>query len=1168
MASFRPLLAALLLTCWVRARALLEASSPLLDGNSVLEDTAQTCNVDAVQVANIRQLHPILHDLTNTTFFRLFRVNLKNPVCPFWKKPDAEKEEKAGSATCTGSVPTLGGGLFGAPMSSPASSSSFTPMSSAQPEPACGVDSDGSSESPSQAEEADKLDRKLTVQEQVASQERDNETESCEFEEDLPTYWVDMCSGDSSKGVALEDVNLIKNPERNTGYNGSHIWQAMYNENCFEVGQNLPRGRYGSDESMCYEERVLYRLLSGWHASTSISIAKNFYAPGTKQKGAWAPNLERFMHDIGQHPDRSKNLHFSFVVLLRAVKKAAPVLNSYPFSTGDDGEDSKTRVLMTRLLDSQLLSLCSPLFEAFDETRLFRQSASPEQRSQLKRQFKSVFQNITVLVDCVQCQRCRLHAKLFSLGLGTALKILLTPPELLSSTLSHDEVVSLVNVLWKLSESMEDVRTLSKLFWEQQQGSVGKTAPPSGAKPASAAQALPPLNVEESDAPMAASTRRNLLDLALSAVKRCSSAGQLPGAAEEKLLRFLVVKSGLTDEVLLLGRHYAADRPEIFCGLALEAAEAAESVASVAPVRRSSRIAAALGEPGAPADAVIVGGGLAGMAAAMTLLDRGASVIMVEKQPYLGGNSGKASSGINAALETSVDSLVADTTKSAGKLARSELIDRLAKDSADAVAWLRDRTKVDLSMRSQLGGHTVKRTLRPSNAFVGAELTFAAGQVLTKAAAERPGEFRLLLKSKWTGLQRSPSGSSWIAKLQVNGTDMEVHGSSFVIASGGFGHDAKEAESLLLTNRPDLADFPTTLGPQTTGDGVKIARDLGASLVDLDRVQLHPTGFVDLAKPQEKTKTLAAELLRGVGGLLLDRNGKRFTDELGTRQAVVDGELRATEAGGGLPEPSPARAFSLVLNGKAAKMADRHVTLYSKKGLLKRVEGLRGLAEHLAVEQSALNATFSAYNAAAEVGKDEFGRKVFPAGHWPIEQDEEFYVGQVVPVIHYTMGGIAINPDGQVLNKDGETIPSLYAIGEASGGVHGDNRLAGNSLLECTVFGHHVGKTLPIATRIAAPDASVASPAAAAQQAEAPAESELRVIMPEELAKHKEPNDSWVALYGKVYDLTEYAEEHPGGAQAIYDVAGQDGTETFEAVHNKELLDTMGFAPVGILQSS
>merc|ERR1719160_2122269 len=157
-----------------------------------------------------------------------------------------------------------------------------------------------------------------------------------------------------------------------------------------------------------------------------------------------------------------------------------------------------------------------------------------------------------------------------------------------------------------------------------------------------------------------------------------------------------------------------------------------------------------------------------------------------------------------------------------------------------------------------------------------------------------------------------------------------------------------------------------------------------------------------------------------------------------------------------------AKHFSLVLNGKAAAKANRHAVLYSKKGLLTKVEGLDGLSNHLGVKRDKLQETFEAYNKGAKAGKGEFGRSVFPAGHWPIEWNEDFYVGTVTPVIHYTMGGIAIDSDARVLSKANESFPGLYAIGEASGGVHGDNRLAGNSLLECTVFGRHVGLNIAI----------------------------------------------------------------------------------------------------------
>lgn len=215
--------------------------------------------------------------------------------------------------------------------------------------------------------------------------------------------------------------------------------------------------------------------------------------------------------------------------------------------------------------------------------------------------------------------------------------------------------------------------------------------------------------------------------------------------------------------------------------------------------------------------------------------------------------------------------------------------------------------------------------------------------------------------------------------------------------------------------------------------------------------------------------------------------------------------------------------------------------------------------------------TFQEYNDAAVVGRDEFNRSVFPAEHWPVDEGEDFFVGYIVPVIHYTMGGIAIDAEARVLAAvDDQPIPGLFAIGEASGGVHGDNRLAGNSLLECTVFGHHVGLSLPIqghssGASITVPRASTAENTQTLSRAGSAADQKP-VISNEELAQHKTSEQrSWVALYGNVYDLTDYIDEHPGGAEAITDVAGIDGTEHFATVHNRELLESMGFEPVGVL---
>mmetsp|Transcript_38355 Transcript_38355/g.82994 ORF Transcript_38355/g.82994 Transcript_38355/m.82994 type:complete len:1187 (-) Transcript_38355:253-3813(-) len=1132
---------------------------------------AAICDVDAVQEANFRQLHPILEDLVNRTFMRLFHVRLKSPKCAYWgsQHDDDNAHGEADSGSCTGSVPTQGGGLpFGKGSSIGKSGQSFFPP------PACSIDGEEGSGGAGARFEATKVDHSMTKAERKASDEafevrKLEGSDTCE--EDLPGYFADLCNDEPPDSLS-EDVNLIKNPERNTGYNGSHIWQAMYSENCFEVGSGLPRGRFGESLDMCYEEMVLYRLLSGWHASTTISIAKNFYAPGSKGRSTWAPNPEHFMRSLGRHPERLKNLHFSFVVVLRAIKKAGPYLQAYPYTTGDKKEDELTKSLVERFLQSQVLSVCSPLFDAFDETRLFQ--GSSEHRSQLKRQFKSVFRNITEIVDCVQCQRCRLHAKLFSLGLGAALKILLTPTDMIGQAISRNEVVSLWNVVWKLADSIVDAKYLADLHWQAKDSNSGSSttsSSPSSSAPSPPASDswLPPLppvggNAASPQLSLTEADRLGLLDLAVGAVKKASRSGAAEAVVEEKALKSLATARPVSDAVLLIAKHYAVENPGLFTRVLAESGASAEA----APAAASAP--ALLGSPNAaPADAIIIGGGLAGMVAAISMLDRGGTVVMIEKQNYLGGNSGKASSGINAALETSVESLVRDTTRSAGGLARPDLINKLAEDSAPAVDWLRNRVSVDLSMRSQLGGHSVKRTLRPANAFVGAEITFAAGQVLKQAADDTPDQFRLMLNTKWTGLKQVPNG--WQVLVNVDGKKVAVEARSVLIASGGFGHDAKEFDSYMLKHRPDLKDFPTTLGPQTTGDGLKIARTIGAKLIDMDKVQLHPTGFVDPQKPDDETKTLAAELLRGVGGLLLDRFGHRFTDELTTRQAVVNRELAATSEGRDFTSPLPPRSFALVLNSKAAAVADRHVTLYSKKGLLEKVSGVEGLAAHLNVSADTLRETFEAYNKASAVGKDEFNRTVFPA-HLPVEDDEDFYVGFIVPVIHYTMGGIAIDTEARVLGEDGKPLPGLYAAGEASGGVHGDNRLAGNSLLECTVFGRHVGKTLPVGgtATVSAPKTKSAAPLQiekASQSGEA--EEALRAISAEELGQHKNLEQrTWVALYGKVYDLTDYIEEHPGGENAILDVAGTDGTDHFESVHNQRLLDSMGFEPIGTLATS
>ena len=177
-------------------------------------------------------------------------------------------------------------------------------------------------------------------------------------------------------------------------YNGSHIWAAIYDENC------------ASNNDMCYEEQVFYKLLSGLHTSTTISIAKNFYPPSKRKNTTeYGPNPGYVVEKFNDHPEYIRNVHFSYVVLLRALRKGGSFLQNFPFFTGNTTDDLRTKALMSRLVDSSILDDCAPVFDAFDERLMFVDDID---NAQLKREFKSAFHNVSNVMDCVQV-RLKFH---------------------------------------------------------------------------------------------------------------------------------------------------------------------------------------------------------------------------------------------------------------------------------------------------------------------------------------------------------------------------------------------------------------------------------------------------------------------------------------------------------------------------------------------------------------------------------------------------------------------------------------------------------------------------------------------------------------------------------------------------------------------------------------
>lgn len=1090
-----------------------------------IDDTQ--CNIEDLERANDSQLHAIFQELQQTNFFRSFVVDLEQN-CPLRNlngKGPEEEEEEAEEFECSGGMDELDEDAEPLCTVDIGDEGMGNPFGTAEPFGANvlqslserGFSSQGQQDTFSWKQQTD-----MVVQEDEPPCDSDDRS-------GLPdTFWMDMCSHlrGQENGTNAKLVNLALNPEHNTGYNGTHIWKAIYEENCI------------STSDACLEERVLYRLLSGLHTSTTLSIAKKYYPP-SKRKGRvdWESNPQYFMDKFQHHPEYIRNMHFAYVVMLRAIKKASNYLYNYDIQSGNSLEDQASQVLLKRLLDTSILRSCSNVFSAFDESIMFQQ----DNDFSLQHNFKGVFHNISSILDCVQCQQCKLHGKMGMLGYGTALKILFVKPELID--LERNEVVALINTAARLSESMVEVRELTAQYWAERhqndQDTVQAASIPQQPtkQPVSTSRAVSSIEIDSLD----------ILDMTVGVIAALGRSDAISMDREKELIELALSKH---PELLILGKHYGNDAQRF---LAMSA-----SIGALATHAEELP------------DAIIVGSGLAGLAAALNILDRGGNVLILEKEHLLGGNSNKASSGINGCCphndtyNDSLESFKNDTVRSAGVAADLKLIDTLVSNSEKAVKWLQERANVDLSLLAQLGGHSHKRTHRPSNGMAGAEIIYQMQKAVR--SFEKSGKVKIYVDTKVIQLVTDDGRVVGVtSESTLDGSIRELRAHNVILATGGFASD-RSAGSYLSQYRPELMSFPATAGPFSTGDGITLATTLGAATRDMDKVQIHPTGWVDPADPLNPTKILAAELMRGIGGILINNKGRRFCNELGTRAYVTDKMLQHNDhfaKNGTWQMEDDVPTFHLVLSSSAAADGKKHVDLYTHKGLLTKVIGLDALASKMQVDKSILESTLRSYQKAAVAGEDEFGKVSFRGVPANDLTKETFYVGVVTPVLHYCMGGIKIDEQGNVLRDDGTLIEGLHAAGEVTGGVHGNNRLGGNSLLECTVFGTIVGQKIPIKSAQRISSTKKLAETNAAKEAK-----ELPVISMTELSKHNTEEDIWVAIHGVVYDFTEFAHEHPAGFESIFDLAGTDGTEAFDAVHNQGMLEDFEDDRKGILLTS
>ena len=436
-------------------------------------------------------------------------------------------------------------------------------------------------------------------------------------------------------------------------------------------------------------------------------------------------------------------------------------------------------------------------------------------------------------------------------------------------------------------------------------------------------------------------------------------------------------------------------------------------------------------------DAIIVGSGGTGLTAALQAHELGLSVVVFEKNKTLGGNTNRASSGMNAS-ETFVqlDEGVIDnkqdfyeeTLKGGGLLNDRPMLQFFVDHSALAIDWLM-KHGIELTDLTITGGMSKKRAHRPASmAPVG---NYLVTGLLKKISEEKIPVFN---ESKVVELIRDYENKVQGVKIKTDHGEKTVAANSILLATGGFG----ASKALIKKYRPDLVDYKTTNQPGATGDGLKLAENVDAQLMQMDFVQVHPTAQTD-----GDHVFLIGEGVRGEGAILINKAGKRFINELATRKVVSNAITSLNEDG------------AYLVFDQGVRDHFKAIEFYAHIGLVETGQTVSELAQKIDVDAKNLEQTIKSWNEAVDQKANaEYGRTT---GMERKLENAPYYAIHIHPAIHYTMGGIHILPDTRVLDGNGNVICGLYAAGEVAGGLHGNNRIGGNSIAETVIFGRQAG---------------------------------------------------------------------------------------------------------------
>ncbi|WP_338472342.1 flavocytochrome c [Niallia sp. XMNu-256] len=440
-------------------------------------------------------------------------------------------------------------------------------------------------------------------------------------------------------------------------------------------------------------------------------------------------------------------------------------------------------------------------------------------------------------------------------------------------------------------------------------------------------------------------------------------------------------------------------------------------------------------------DLIILGGGLAGMCAAVEAGEEGASVLLLEKQDELGGSTVLSSgymafSGTdmqeNAGITDSVESLMSDLIEVGGGVNNPELIKTYGQYQFETYQWLKDHG-VEFRTLQAVSGHSVPRghTIDPHQ---GIQALYKRVKELPNVTIRFNSPAKRLLKNKENIIDR--------VLYETEAESVIVAATKGVLlSSGGFAN----SEELLQKFAPHLDGALRISGEGNVGEGLKMAWEHGATI--LDRQYLSGTyGFHPSASSAVKSQGLAFYK----GGIIVNQDGKRFIDESLSYKLLGNAALKQAEG-----------ITYQIWDQNVMDQAVHDDPLYDfqllkRRRLLYQVDTLEELADCIDVPVEVLSKTITTYNNGVRNGAEpEFGRKSLTHNYGmptPIEK-APFYAFESTVAMLATYAGVAVNSDGQVLNAFNEPILGLYAAGEVTGGFHGAGYVTGSSLGKCAVFG-------------------------------------------------------------------------------------------------------------------